>query len=128
MPDQVIIQTINDIANQVRNDMVTKYQGNLVGKCIEASERIQQMLSERGIEALIVPGWCMYDNASNCSDRPYDEHTWCEAKVGDETIYIDVTATQFQPFMDENIPEVIIGEMPGYMCYDEPVHLIEEDN
>lgn len=89
----------------------------LYGKCIEASDKIVELLNKEGIDAKTIEGWCLYDFDDGCSDRPYDEHTWVELKDG---TYIDVTATQFQSFIDEDIPEIIIGDKPYYMSYEEP--------
>lgn len=116
--------TILEIAWVVRDEVVSKYgEDFLYGKCIEASERIVGLLKEKGIDAQTVEGWCVYDDSTTVSDRPYDEHTWVESNC----IYIDVTATQFGAFVGEEIPEIIVGSKPDYMVYDEPTHLIEED-
>lgn len=112
------INIINKICKQVRDEIVSKYgEDNLYGKCIEASERIVELLKQNNIYATTIEGWCIYDDDSGCSDRPYDEHTWVE--LADST-YIDVTATQFQSFIYEDIPDIIIGSKPNYMVYEEP--------
>lgn len=112
------IDIINKICKQVRDEIVSKYgEDNLYGKCIEASERIVELLKQNDVYATTIEGWCIYDDDSGCSDRPYDEHTWVE--LADST-YIDVTATQFQSFIYEDIPDIIIGSKPDYMVYEEP--------
>lgn len=84
---------VYNICKQVREELVNKYGKDfLYGKCIEASDKIVKLLSEEGIKAKTVEGWCLYDNDEACSDRPYDEHTWVELEDG---TYVDVTATQF---------------------------------
>lgn len=109
---------IYNICKQVRDELVNKYgEDDLQGKCIEASEKIKELLEQQGIHSKIIEGWCLYDDDSSCSDRCYDEHTWLEL---DDGTYIDVTADQFQYYIDEDIPEIIIGEKPRYMIYDEP--------
>ena len=107
-----------NICKQVRDELVNKYgEDFLYGKCIEASDKIVELLNKEGIDAKTVEGWCVYDDDSGCSDRPYDEHTWVELEDG---TYIDVTATQFQSFIEDDIPDIIIGNIPYYMSYNEP--------
>lgn len=114
---------VQKIATQVRDEIVDKYGAdNLYGKCIEASDKIKELLDKEGIDSHTVEGWCIYSEDASCSDRPYDEHTWVELNDG---TYIDVTATQFQSFVDEEIPDIIIGDMPNYMTYEEPE--VDED-
>lgn len=117
------LETITEVAQKVREEIVSKYGDLLYGKCIEASERIQQLLLEKSIQAKTVEGWCIYGEDANVSSRPYDEHTWVE--VGN--IYIDVTADQFKAFVDEYIPPIIVGDKPDYMVYDEPTYLLDEE-
>ena len=116
------MQAIRVICRAVRDDLVARYGKDcLYGTCIEASERICSNLKRHNIEAKIVEGWCHYDDASSCSDRDYDEHTWVEATIDGKMLYLDVTADQFQFYIDEEIPNIIIGEKPYYMVYEEPV-------
>lgn len=114
-----------DIAIQVRKEIVNKYDEDFLnGKCIEASERIVQILSENNIKASTVEGWVQYDDATGCSDRDYDEHTWVETEDG---YIIDVTATQFNYYMDEDYPEVIVTKsLPHGYSYDEPDSYIDD--
>lgn len=119
--NESINSTVQKIAIQVRKEMVDKYGigTNLAGRCIEASDRIVELLNEKGIEAKTVEGWCIFDDDSYGSDRPYDEHTWVELENG---TYIDVTAEQFNPGMwtENELPEIIVGTKPECMVYDEP--------
>ena len=112
---------IYQICKQVRDEFVNKFgQGTcLAGHCIDASDRIVELLSNIGIKAKTIEGWCVYDDEYYGSDRPYDEHTWVEL---DDGTYIDVTADQFNDGMwDENkLPEIIIGNKPDCMVYNEP--------
>ena len=112
---------ILSVCKEVRKQLIAKHGEDLAGTCIEASEKIQEKLTKLGIKSTIVEGWCHYDDASSCSDRDYDEHTWVECEISNETLYVDVTADQFSYFIDEDIPEIIVGEKPYYMIYDEPV-------
>ena len=105
---------IYNICKQVRKEVVDKYGDDfLQGKCIEASERLVELLKQHGISAKTVEGWVNYDYCDGCSDRPYDEHTWVETSDG---LILDVTATQFNSFMKEDYPEIIMQtELPyGY--------------
>jgi hypothetical protein len=107
------------VATEVRILLEEKYGAdNLYGKCIEASELLSARLNELGVPHRIVEGWCHYDDATSCSDRDHDEHSWIETNAG---TYIDVTATQFAAFMHDEIPNVIIGKRPSYMKLDKPI-------
>lgn len=112
-------QLYREIASQVRKEIIDKYgEDFLYGKCIEASDRIVDLLSKEGINSKTIEGWVHYDCDEGCTDRDYDEHTWVETEDG---YVIDVTATQFNAFMEEDYPDVIISkELPYRYSYDEP--------
>ena len=113
---------IESVAKNVRLEMEAKYGKGvkLAGRCIEASEILQKRLLQRGINSNTVEGWCIYEDKHYGSNRPYDAHTWVEIESCDNRIYVDVTADQFQPGMFHLINEIIIGEKPEFMVYDEP--------
>ena len=84
-------QLYREIASQVRKEIIDKYSEDfLYGKCIEASDRIVDLLAKKGIKSIAVEGWVHYDCDDGCTDRDYDEHTWVETEDG---YIIDVTAT-----------------------------------
>lgn len=109
-------------AQEVRAEMIALHGDDLVGACIEASEKIAKRIrSELGVEAVTVEGWCRYDDECYGSDRPWDPHTWVE--VPSLNLYIDVTADQFNygMYSENDFPKVIVREgLPHGMCYDEP--------
>lgn len=113
-----------NIASQVRKELIDKYSEDfLYGKCIEASDKIVDLLSKEGINATAVEGWVHYDCDEGCTDRDYDEHTWVETEDG---YVIDVTATQFNHFMDEDYPTIIVqNELPYGYSYDEPNNYLD---
>jgi len=116
MPD---IDLLRNILLMVRAHLEKKYGAeNLAGKCIEASEIIVAILKAFGYEnAHTVEGWCHYDDPAGCSNRDYDEHTWVEL----DGLYIDVTADQFNPYMDKPFDKIIINTGLSHgMCYEEP--------
>lgn len=108
-----------DILFKVREELENKYGVDfLYGKCIEASDKIVALLSQQGVRSKIVEGWVIYDNPEGCTDRDYDEHTWVETE---DNYILDVTATQFNHFMDEDYPSIIVSEeLPYGFSYDEP--------
>ena len=84
-------QLYREIASQVRKEIIDKYSEDfLYGKCIEASDRIVDLLAKKGIKSIAVVGWDHYDSDDGSTDRDYDEHTWVETEDG---YIIDVTAT-----------------------------------
>lgn len=111
-------------ANSVRQAMVAKYGSNLCGKCIETSDRIIALLSEIGIKAAAVEGWCVYEDDSSCTDRCYDEHTWVDC----HGYYVDVTADQFNSCMFTDLASVIVSpQKPDCMVLEEPEYKWLED-
>lgn len=130
MPDGTIQQKhmdyykiIESTASAVREYCEINYgtDTDLCGHCIEASELIKAILNMFGIDSKVVEGWCRWDYDWYGSDRPYDPHTWVE--VGDKInmIYIDVTADQFNPGMENEYPNILIHEgLPRGMFYIEP--------
>ena len=118
-------QLYREIASQVRKEIVDKYSEDfLYGKCIEASEKIVELLAKEGVKSTTVEGWVHYDCDEGCTDRDYDEHTWVETEDG---YIIDVTATQFNHFMDEDYPAVIVqNELPWGYSYDEPDSYLDD--
>lgn len=119
-------ELIKNTAELVRTHMQHLYgKGtNLCGHCVEASEKIVNILSELGIQAKMINGWCIYEDDSTCTDRCYDEHTWVEA----DGLYIDVTADQFNPcmihklkpvYVCENRLKCMVYEKPDYEWLDE---------
>lgn len=113
---------VEPILTEVRKEMIDKYgEDFLYGKCIEASDRIVELLSQKGIEASTIEGWVHYDFDEGCSDRPYDEHTWVETS---SHLICDVTATQFNAFMEEDYPEIICQyKLPHGFQYSETILL-----
>ena len=97
---EILFNQIKDQLLLLRNNLVSKYgEDNLYGKCIEASDEVLLILKNFNIKAKSVEGWCVYDDASSCSNDPYDAHTWVEAIINDKTYMFDVTLTQFSFFI-----------------------------
>ena len=100
----------------------------LNGTCVEASTKIQSMLQNLGIRANFVQGWVSYDMGCNSDNRSYDAHCWVETHIGNDTWYIDVTATQFNNFMLTEFEPIIVSlEKPESMLYEKPVEYNDVD-
>ena len=121
------LDEVRQVAHQVRELMVAKYGDRLNGHCIEASDEIYLRLDQLGIEAHVVEGWCIYDRVGYGSERDYDEHTWVEAVIDGDWVYVDVTADQFNAAMDIPFPTEIAGAKPECMVDDEPTYLSEDE-
>ncbi len=146
--DNIILTKEKDLFSAavigIRQFMEDKYGTGLqlAGRCMEASEMLSvalKLLNFSGVQT--VEGWCCYDDASNCSCRPYDEHTWVEVAIkGNEDklaqaldrlkrqpntgkLYIDLTADQFNLCMytENQYPGIIVSKVLPYgMSYEEP--------
>lgn len=111
------IENIYNICNTVRDELVYKYDDELLmDKCIEVSEEIYNKLSELGYDVDIIDGYCIFD-IINDVNKTYAEHSWVELYDDNNIIYIDISASQFQKYINEDIPDIIIGNKPYYMNY-----------
>lgn len=60
-------------------------------------------------------GWVIYyDNPYSCSDEPCDSHSMVKVPYQDNYIYLDVTATQFQSCISEQLPRILIATQMPY--------------
>ncbi len=101
----------------VRECLESKYPNKakeLYGCCIEASDILITQLNIIGIPALTCSGWVLYDCPECCSDEPCDPHFMVKVPYQDNYIYLDVTATQFQFCLSEQIPKVLISNKCPY--------------
>lgn len=101
----------------VRDYLESKYPNKakeLYGCCIEASDMLNLQLNIIGIPALPCSGWVLYDCPECCSDEPCDPHSMIKVPYQDNYIYLDVTATQFQFCLSEQIPKVLISKECPY--------------
>lgn len=128
--NEYLFDILFEVANDVRSHIIHKYgEDFLHGKCIEASDMIVDMLTQKGVNAKAIEGWVTYDNPEGCTDRDYDEHTWVEVKSLEDNFIVDVTATQFNHFMDEDYPNIIIaGELPHGFSYEEPENSLLDES
>ena len=112
-----------DIASQVRKEFVDKYGNNLTSQCIDASDRIVELLKEEGISAKTVDKYIFYDFDHDFI-QPYEYHSWVETADG---YYIDVTADQFNHIMDYQYPEIIVStELPPNYSYSRDYERLDE--
>lgn len=102
----------------VRDSLESKYPNKakeLCGCCIEASNMLITQLNSMGIQAQECDGWVIYyDNPDSCSDEPCDPHSMVKVPYQDNYIYLDVTATQFQFCISEQLPRILITKQIPY--------------
>lgn len=102
----------------VRDSLESKYPHKakeLNGCCIEASDILITQLNLMGIPAQSCDGWVIYyDNPYSCSDEPCDPHSMVKVPYQDSYIYLDVTATQFQSCISEQLPKILITKQIPY--------------
>lgn len=109
---------IRKVASDVRKELVEKYEDEfLAGKCIEACRIIMDRFGKMGIEAKEIDAWCLYDMAEGIAGEPCAPHVYVLA----EGLYVDVTATQFAPWLNTNIKSVIVeSEIPYWIRSSKP--------
>lgn len=102
----------------VRDSLESKYTNKakeLYGCCIEASDILITQLNLIGIPTQNCDGWVIYyDNPYSCSDEPCDPHSMVKVPYQDNYIYLDVTATQFQSCISEQLPRILIATQMPY--------------
>ena len=112
-----------DIASQVRKELTDKYGHNLTSLCIDASDRIVELLKEEGISAKTIDKYVFYDFDHDFI-QPYEYHSWVETADG---YYIDVTADQFNHIMNYQYPEIIVStELPPNYSYSRDYEYLDE--
>lgn len=116
-------QLYREIASQVRKEFIDRCGPDLTSQCIDASDRIVELLKEEGISARTVDKYIFYDFDHDFIE-PYDYHSWVETADG---YYIDVTADQFNHIMNYQYPEIIVStELPPNYSYSREYKRVEE--
>lgn len=93
----VCLKMIRRVAKIVRDWIIEHYgEGySLSGGCVEASELIVKILHLLGCDdAKTVDGYVRCDDPLE-EEEVFKPHVWVEIPCGDEFLYVDVTADQF---------------------------------
>jgi len=108
-------------ARQICNELYAKFNGNLMGTCIVASDELVSRLNKRGIKAIAYQCWCLYEYFENCTDYCFEEHWVVKVTVGSKTFYVDPTISQFQWAFTRDIGRVYIGsKLPKFFLPRKP--------
>lgn len=116
---------IRQVAEIVHNWAVEKYgEGySLKGGCVEASELMVKILHLLGCEnAKTVDGYVRLDNPDD-GEEAFEPHVWVEIPCGDEFLYADATAGQFNYDMDAEhafAPVIVCKEYPYGVTREKP--------
>ena len=115
------LMSIKQVAMHERALIEQKYNGNTMGKCIEATDTIVAQLTSMGIKAEAKQVWCLYELFESCSNYCYEEHWVVKATVGNIVRYIDVTMDQFQWAFRKKLPEIYTGnKLPNFYLTRKP--------
>lgn len=111
-------------AIQVRQMLEYKYgrsNDNMMGKCIEASDILEDRLTKLGYKAEAKQVWCLYEYFESCTDYCFEEHWLVMIRKGNDKRYIDVTMNQFQWAFSKQLPKVYIAkELPKFYLTRKP--------
>lgn len=114
-------------AKEVRNELLEaeREQGgednNLMGKCIQASDRIADILQQEGYVCESIQCWCLYEDWESCPEVCYEEHWVNKITKGKDTLYVDATCSQFQWAFFEQLPDIYMGkQLPNFFLEKEP--------
>ena len=112
---------ISNIVNNTRNYILEKYNGNIMGKCIEASDKIVSDLAQYNIKAKAIRVYCLYENFESCSDYCFEEHWLVKLRLNNQDWYIDVTMDQFQWAFYRQLPSIYSStELPKFYLKKKP--------
>lgn len=115
-----IIDDIRSIGYGLRDKLDQKH-ASLRGRCVGVSQKYKEELLKDNIDSKLVEGWCIYNKFENCTDRPYDEHTWLKVNIDDNSsVFADLTLDQFQPYRTNELEPVVIGQRPDFLYYTKP--------
>lgn len=113
--------TILTVAQQERSVLLNKYNANLIGKCIEASDRLVEIYKSIGYQAKAKQVWCLYEYFESCSNYCYEEHWLAELIKGKEKLYVDITLDQFQWAFSRKLPEIWMqNKLPKFLLTRKP--------
>ena len=106
---------IKHVAQVIRNDIYTRYNGQMMGKCIEASDTIVAYLRQYRITCEAKQVWVLYEYFENCMSCCYEEHWLVEIRHSKNKYYLDVTMDQFQSQFSKKLPEIYFSEkLPNF--------------
>lgn len=109
---------IMQIASNVRKKLVYELDSeNLNSFCLEAANELRAELQKKGIKAIVVQGTFEVDNGIIEDD--FEEelfqplHYWVEVQGK----VLDITGSQFQEFVNEDLPEIAFGNYNNLYRY-----------
>ena len=112
---------IKKTSRQLYSELMTKFNNDLSGKCIIASDELARRLTKLGIKAETHQCWCLYECFEGCSNYCFEEHWVVRAKAGSQTVYIDLTISQFQWAFTRDIGKLYIGaKLPKFLLHRKP--------
>ena len=118
------LDLLRKIALYERNNLIQKYGNNLMGKCIEASDTIVDIIEKKSngkLKAQAKQVWVLYENFEGCTDICYEEHWLVKVLVKGYPYYIDVTMDQFQWAFYRQLPEIYFErKLPNFYLVREP--------
>ena len=104
---------IVETAMTLKNVLEKKYGRQnmaMMGKCIEASDTLVELLKQKGYTARAKQVWVLYQNFESCSDYCYEEHWIVEVTHGNHKVYVDITLNQFQWAFSMALPRVWVSK------------------
>ena len=112
------ITKVNHFARLVRKELESKYgtgTHDLMGKCIEATDKLVDLYRKAGLRAEAKQVWVLYENFESCTNCCYEEHWITVVYDGSQKLYVDTTMSQFQWAFTVNFTKVFISEkLPNF--------------
>lgn len=109
---------------KVRGEIEAAYGKNewdIMGKCIEASDKLVKRLKSKGLDAQAYQVWALYECFETCTSQCFEEHWIVLVRHKGKRIYLDPTYNQFQWAMNQKLPKVYIGTvLPNWLLPRKP--------
>ena len=111
--DNMVIATARQCLTHICNHERYTHIG-LAGMCEPACDLLIRELNKNSIKASKHHGWCLYDSCDGVSGEPCAPHFYVLVHKGRERWYLDITATQFQIFLERAVTPIIYQKEKPY--------------
>lgn len=124
MNTNIVTLCYNELV-RVRLALENKYgreSENMMGKCIEGSDKLVELLKRKRINARAYQVWALYENYESCLSCCYEEHWIVLVEHNGSRLYLDPTFNQFQwAIYERTLPKVYIGAtLPNWLLSRRP--------
>jgi hypothetical protein len=116
MTSQNVDSAVLKVGRRVRDEITSANLPNgTLGLCDKACDRLVILLKKEGVTASKHRGWCLYDHCEGLAGEPCAPHFYLLVHKGKQRVYLDVTADQFNYYLEKPNKEIMYGEKPYWL-------------